>query len=175
MAKSFEIIAYCWSYRRRISNYCKLQPYTPLVLQHYFFQKYKNISRILIFADWHWPRNSAKIGRRENFPFYGMYIYITLFGFSNPHDQQMSLQITTTHQSGPQFHFYHTLAGRVSSIGSVSAWHASGPEFDPHIRHILSWRIGREQISMAILSLPLIQDEQLSVTVTDERMCTKYW
>ena len=28
-------------------------------------------------------------------------------------------------------------AGRGSSIGSVSAWHASGPEFDPHVPHIL--------------------------------------
>ena len=45
--------------------------------------------------------------------------------------------------------------------------HASGPEFDLHVRHILSWR------STAILPLPLIQEEQLSVT--GERMCTKYW
>ena len=30
----FEIIAYYWSYRRRISNYRKLQPHTPLVPQH---------------------------------------------------------------------------------------------------------------------------------------------
>ena len=63
--------------------------------------------------------------------------------------------------------------GRGSSIGSVSAWHASGPEFDPHARHILSWRLGHENISTAILPLPLIQEEQLSVT--GERMCTKYW
>ena len=62
---------------------------------------------------------------------------------------------------------------RVSSIGSVFAWHASGPEFDPHIRHILSSRLGHEYISRAILPLPLIQEEQLSVT--GERMCTKYW
>ena len=63
--------------------------------------------------------------------------------------------------------------GRGSSIGSVFAWHASGPEFDPHVRHILSWRLGHENISTAILPLPLIQEEQLSVT--GERMCTKYW
>ena len=63
--------------------------------------------------------------------------------------------------------------GRGSSIGSVFAWHASGPEFDFHIRHILSWRFGHENISTAILPLPLIQEEQLSVT--GERMCTKYW
>ena len=65
------------------------------------------------------------------------------------------------------------LTGHGSSIGSEFAWHASGPELDPHVRHILSWRLGHENISMAILPLPLIQEEQLSVT--GERMCTKYW
>ena len=50
-------------------------------------------------------------------------------------------------------------AGRGSSIVSMSAWHASGPEFDPHIRHILSWRLGHEKNSTAILPLPLIQEE----------------
>ena len=29
-------------------------------------------------------------------------------------------------------------SGRGSSIGSEFAWHTSGPEFDPHVRHILS-------------------------------------
>ena len=43
-------------------------------------------------------------------------------------------------------------AGRGSSIGSVSAWHASGSEFDPHVRHIRE-----ERFSTAILPLPLIQ------------------
>ena len=38
-----------------------------------------------------------------------------------------------------------------SSIGSEFAWHASGPEFNPHVRHILSWRLGHENISTAIL------------------------
>ena len=33
---------------------------------------------------------------------------------------------------------------RGSSIGGVFAWHASGPEFDPHVRHILSWRLDHE-------------------------------
>ena len=65
------------------------------------------------------------------------------------------------------------ITGRGSSIGSEFAWHASGPEFDPHVRHIPSWRLGHENISTAILPLPLIQEEQLSVT--GERMCTKYW
>ena len=53
-----------------------------------------------------------------------------------------------------------------SSIGSMSAWHASGPEFDPHFRHIISWRLGHEINSTAILPLLLIQEEQL---------CTKNW
>ena len=78
-----------------------------------------------------------------------------------------------TAQSDISLRWLHFLifTGRGSSIGSESAWHASGP--DPHVRHILSWRLGHENISTAILPLPLIQEEQLSVT--DERMCTKYW
>ena len=63
-------------------------------------------------------------------------------------------------------------AGRGSSIGSVSVWHADSPEFDPHVRHILSWRLGQVKNSMAFFPFPLIQEEQLSVT--GERMCTKY-
>ena len=74
-----------------------------------------------------------------------------------------------TFQTSKHNHF----TGRGSSIGSEFAWHASGPEFDPHVRHILSWRLGHENISTAIFPLPLIQEEQLSVT--GERMCTKYW
>ena len=69
--------------------------------------------------------------------------------------------------------FSFIIAGHDSSIGRVSTWHASGPEFDPYVRHILSWRLGHEKISTAILTLPLIQEEHLSVT--GERMCTKYW
>ena len=42
-----------------------------------------------------------------------------------------------------------------------------------HIQHILSWRLSQENISTAIPPLPLIQEEQLSVT--GKRMCTKYW
>ena len=71
------------------------------------------------------------------------------------------------------FYPYWFITGRGSSIGSEFAWHASGPKFSPHVRHILSWRLGHENISTAILPLPLIQEEQLSVT--GERMCTKYW
>ena len=49
-------------------------------------------------------------------------------------------------------------------------WLASDPEFDFHVRHILLWRLSHEKISTAILPLPLIQEEQLSVT--GERMST---
>ena len=45
-------------------------------------------------------------------------------------------------------------------------------KFDPHVRHIRPWRFDHEIISTAILPLPLIQEEQLSVT--GESMCTKY-
>ena len=64
----------------------------------------------------------------------------------------------------------HVVAGRGSSTGSVFAWHASGPEFEPHVRHFLSWRLGHEKIPTAILPLALIQEEQLSDT--GERMCS---
>ena len=36
-----------------------------------------------------------------------------------------------------------------------------------------SWRFGHENISKAILPLPLIQEEHLSVN--GEMMCAKYW
>ena len=51
--------------------------------------------------------------------------------------------------------------------------HLKALDFDPNVRHIRSWRFGHENISMAILPLSLIQEEQLSVT--GERLCTKYW
>ena len=91
-------------------------------------------------------------------------IDINLFGGCPP---RRFISVTRTNN------FLNITTGRGSSIGSVFAWHASGPEFDPHVRHILSWRLGHENISTAILHLPLIQEEQLSVT--GERMCTKYW
>ena len=59
-----------------------------------------------------------------------------------------------------------------SSVGSVSAWLASGPEFDPHVRPILLWRLGHEKISTAILPLPLIQEKHLSVTAKECALST---
>ena len=65
------------------------------------------------------------------------------------------------------------IPGAVARSEANSLGMQAAPEFDPHVRHIFSWRLGHENISTAILPLPLIQEEQLSVT--GERMCTKYW
>ena len=46
----------------------------------------------------------------------------------------------------------------------------AAPEFDLHVRPVILWRLGHEIISMDILPLSLIQEEQLSVT--GEKMCT---
>ena len=70
-----------------------------------------------------------------------------------------------------QHHSSH--AGRVSLIGCASAWYADGHRFDPHVRQHSFVEIGHEIISTAILSLPLIEEGQLSVT--GKRICTKYW
>ena len=52
--------------------------------------------------------------------------------------------------------------------------YADSREFDPHVRQkILSRRFDHEKMSTAILFLLLIQEGQVSVT--GERMCTKYW
>ena len=64
-------------------------------------------------------------------------------------------------------------AGSGSSVGFASAWYADGRRLDPHIRQHSLMEIGHELIYTAILSLPFIQERQLSVT--GERMCTKYW
>ena len=42
-----------------------------------------------------------------------------------------------------------------------------------HVRHVLSYIFGHENISMAIPSLPLIQEEQF--LVIREKIYTKYW
>ena len=44
---------------------------------------------------------------------------------------------------------------------------------NPLTRHIFSRIFGHENISMAILPLPLIQEEHLSVNGV--KMCAKYW
>ena len=64
-------------------------------------------------------------------------------------------------------------AGRGSSVGCASAWCADGHWFDPHVRIYSFVEVGHEIISTVILSLLMIQEGQLSVT--GERMCTKYW
>ena len=40
------------------------------------------------------------------------------------------------------------------NLGAVARSEASIPEFDPHVWHILSWRLGHKKNSTAILPLP---------------------
>ena len=61
-------------------------------------------------------------------------------------------------------------AGRGSSVWCASVWYADGRGFDLHVRQHSVMEIGNEIISTAILSIPLIQEGQLSVT--GEGMCT---
>ena len=53
------------------NNYCKTTSLNACGLLLLLWTRLENISRILIFADLYLPRNCAKIGQRENFPFYG--------------------------------------------------------------------------------------------------------
>ena len=52
-------------------------------------------------------------------------------------------------------------AGPIGAVSSVSGCHSGGREFVPRSGHITLVEIGHEIISMTILSLPLIQLEQL--------------
>ena len=65
----------------------------------------------------------------------------------------------------------YVAGGHGSSIRSASALYADGRRFDPHIWQHSFLEFGHEIIFMAILSLPLIQEGQLSVT--GERICTQ--
>ena len=60
-----------------------------------------------------------------------------------------------------------------SSVGCASDWYSGGHGFDPPVGQHSFVEIGHEIISTAILSLPLIQVGQVSVT--GERIYTKYW
>ena len=51
------------------------------------------------------------------------------------------------------------------------AWQADGCGFDPHARHILSWRFGHEKKKYDH-SLPLLIQEGPQWSVTGERMRT---
>ena len=98
-----------------------------------------------------------------NFPLTSILIFLNMFPnslkLSAMHCWLISLQLT---------------AWRGSSIGCAAAWYADGHGFDPQVRqNILSSRFGHEKISTTILSLPLMQEGQVSVT--SERMGSKYW
>ena len=64
------------------------------------------------------------------------------------------------------------MVGPSSSVKCLSDWYSGGRRFDPSVWQHSFMEIDHEIISMAILSLPLIQVGQLSVT--GKRMCTKY-
>ena len=69
--------------------------------------------------------------------FYGMYgAGLAIQGLSSPSVFRMKL----SHQGliSMTLLAHLILKGRGSSIGSEFPWHASGPEFDPHVRHIIS-------------------------------------
>ena len=70
---------------------------------------------------------------------------------------------------------YCVYAGRYSSVGSDVTWESRGTAIDPRILQIFLRRLGYENISTAILSLPLIQEEYLNLSVSGKRMCAKYW
>ena len=65
------------------------------------------------------------------------------------------------------------VAGSPSAVGSESDCESRDRWFKPRSGHVLSLRRGHEIHSTAILTLPLIQEEQLSVS--GERMGIKYW
>ena len=56
------------------------------------------------------------------------------------------------------------IARHSSSVGCTSAWYVDDSGFDPLVQQHSFIEIGHEIISMAMLSLPLIQVGQLSVT-----------
>ena len=63
------------------------------------------------------------------------------------------------------------IAGLVGSVGCTSDWWSGGNRLDPHlVGNILSWRFDHEIFSTVILSLPLIQEGQLSIS--GQRKCT---
>ena len=64
-------------------------------------------------------------------------------------------------------------AGRFSSVGSDVYWELRSTAIDPRVQHIFLSRFGHENISTAILPLPLIQEEYLPVN--SEMMCAKNW
>ena len=69
------------------------------------------------------------------------------------------------------FSLYFMIAGLSGSVGCASDWRPGGRGFDPRRGRQHSFvEIDHEIFSTVILSLPLIQEGQLSVS--GERMCT---
>ena len=53
---------------------------------------------------------------------------------------------------------------QIFAAGHMTAWHAVSRRFDPRVQQLTFVEIGHEIISTVIISLPLIQAGQLSVT-----------
>ena len=78
-----------------------------------------------------------------------------------------------TLNTSPLMSLYLFSTGRSSLVGCASTWYADGCGFDPHVRHHLFVKIWPwHHFHWHSPPLPLIQVGQLSVT--GERMCTKY-
>ena len=106
-----------------------------------------------------------------------MYTTIALASVVIPEHTHYLLSNSSMHQNSEHISFMESVheqqAGRGSSNGCASTWYADGRGFDPHIRQHSFVEIGHEKVSTAILSLPLIQEGQFSVT--GKMVCTKYW
>ena len=67
---------------------------------------------------------------------------------------------------------------RYSTVDCDVAWESRGTAIDPRVQHIFLLRFGHENISRAILSLPLIQEEHLIFQLVAKRCalstCTGY-
>ena len=92
-------------------NYCKTVSLNLCGLLLLFWTNFENISRLLIFADLDLPRNSAKIGRRENFPFYG-YRYLNAlltYVFFNTIQINTVVTLTYLYSFAPSLSLTHSL------------------------------------------------------------------
>ena len=64
-------------------------------------------------------------------------------------------------------------AGLGGPVGCASDRESGGCGFDPYrVGNIISWRFDHEIFSTVILSIPLIQEGQLSVSGEE---CAQYW
>ena len=96
-------------------------------------------------------------------------LYLSWVWWQRYHIVEKILQISD-HRYPTEWYTYlrsHSNDGKPGAVARSEACllgMQAAPMFDPHARHILSWRLDHENTTTAILPLPLIQEEQLSVT-----------